>query len=90
MLSTTHGRQKNHARPLAAVKCLFADYPLLMRGALTKQALYGELKRKSAAKHLAYKRYLDELRFNAFSQLFYDQMRVDVEFSRRFIYSCLR
>lgn len=56
----------------------------------TKRAFYSEMKKKSAYKHLAHLMYLDEQRFNALSDVFHDQMRVDLEFARRTIYSCLR
>jgi len=56
----------------------------------TRRAFYREMKKKRAYKHLAWAMYLDEQRFNALSDVFHDRMRVDLEFARRTIYSCLR
>tara|TARA_B100001559_G_C16367414_1_gene560379 strand:+ start:378 stop:710 length:333 start_codon:yes stop_codon:yes gene_type:complete len=69
---------------------MFRDYPRILKGEVSKESIYKELRRKSAKKHLAWKKYLDILRFEAFSQLFYDRMRVDIAFAQRLICSYIR
>jgi len=56
----------------------------------TRGRFYREIRKKSAMKHIAWCRVLDEGRFDAFSAIFYNQTRVDVEFARRTIYKMLR
>ena len=55
-----------------------------------KRVFYKEMKKKSAAKHLAWLGYMDERRFNALSDIFYTKTRVDLEFARQIIYTCIR
>ena len=56
----------------------------------TRQCFYKEIRKKAAMKHMAWNRILDMRRFDAFSDVFYNQTRVDVEFARRKIYQMLR
>ena len=55
-----------------------------------KVLFYKEIKKKSAIRRLKWANYLDEVRFNTFSDVFYDKTRVCIEFARRKIYKMLR
>jgi len=55
-----------------------------------KVLFYKEIKKKSAIRRLKWAKYLDEVRFNTFSDVFYDKTRVCIEFARRKIYKMLR
>jgi len=78
---------------------MFKAYPNLTKAHNTnvisrkknmKCVFYKEIKKNSAAKHLAWLRYMDECRFNALSDIFYTKTRVDLEFARQIIYSYIR
>lgn len=55
----------------------------------TREAFYKELRKQKTKALISYKKYRNELRFNTFSNIFYNEMHVDVEFSRDRIYSFL-
>ena len=48
-----------------------------------KVLFYKEIKKKSAIRRLKWAKYLDEVRFNTFSDVFYDKTGVCIEFARR-------
>ena len=64
---------------------LFQDEPQKI-----KVVFYKEIKKKSAIRRLKWAKYLDAVRFNAFSDAFYNKTGVCIEFARRKIYSLLR
>lgn len=55
-----------------------------------KQTFYREIRRQTAAIHIAKLKILDEKRFNILSQYFYEKTGIDFEFGRAFIYAFLR
>jgi len=64
---------------------LFQDEPQKI-----KVVFYKEIKKKSAIRRLKWAKYLDAVRFNAFSDAFYNKTGVCIEFARRKIYNLLR
>lgn len=72
-------------------KSVLRKYPKLLKknARETRKAFYLEIRKKKALVWIAHKHYRDELRFNAFSDVFYNRMHVDVEFARFILYAFL-
>lgn len=65
-------------------KNVLRKYPKLLKknARETRKAFYLEIRKKKVLVWIAHKHYRDELRFNAFSDVFYNRTHVDVEFAR--------
>jgi len=68
-------------------KAIFKEYPRLLRGVITRKALYKELRHRSMNRFWTWRRYQNEKRVDIFSDVFFVQTRVCVEFGRRLVLS---